>query len=140
MIVYRICQKVHANDLSGRGAFLHGGRWNSKGKYMLYAASHRSLALLELLVHMPIELVRMNEYLLLSLELPEQAETPLFYLGDDNKTTGDNFLEENELLYAKVQSVIFLQEHNYIINPLRSEASQIQIVDNQMLNLDSRFE
>ena len=140
MIVYRICQKQHATDLSGRGAFLHGGRWNSKGKYMLYASAQRSLALLELLVHMPIELVRMNEYHMLSIELPDQKETPIFELGAVNKATGDAFLEKSKLLYAKVQSVIFKEENNYIINPAHMDASQVQIVDNQLLDLDSRFE
>ncbi|MGR3809723.1 RES family NAD+ phosphorylase [Jiulongibacter sp. NS-SX5] len=139
MIVYRICQKAYANDLSGRGAFLHGGRWNSKGKYMLYAASTRSLALLELLVHLPIELVRMNEYHVLSIELPSLKENQILALSDKNKLNGDQFLAENNLLYRRVQSVIFQEEQNIIINPLHPLADKLKIIDNQQLDIDSRF-
>lgn len=35
----------------GKGAALHGGRWNSVGKEAIYTAATRSLAALEILVH-----------------------------------------------------------------------------------------
>jgi RES domain-containing protein len=37
---------------SGEGSRLYGGRWNSKGTAVVYAAATRSLAMLEILVHM----------------------------------------------------------------------------------------
>ncbi|MHB1841423.1 MAG: RES family NAD+ phosphorylase [Acidobacteriaceae bacterium] len=37
---------------SGEGARLYGGRWNSKGIAVVYVAATRSLAMLEILVHM----------------------------------------------------------------------------------------
>ena len=37
---------------SGEGSRLYGGRWNSKGIAVDYAAATRSLAMLEILVHM----------------------------------------------------------------------------------------
>ncbi|WP_414649653.1 RES domain-containing protein, partial [Chitinophaga sp.] len=37
MIVYRIVKTAErAQDLSGKGAYLAGGRWNSTGTFMLY--------------------------------------------------------------------------------------------------------
>ena len=51
--VYRITKDRYANDLSGNGARLYGGRWNSKGVPVVYAGEHRSLCLLEFLVHVP---------------------------------------------------------------------------------------
>src|SRR5258708_35482693 len=52
MLVYRICKlKERTQDLSGRGAFLYGGRWNSEGTFMLYTSLHPSLAMLEMLAH-----------------------------------------------------------------------------------------
>jgi len=53
MIVYRLTQAGYAGDLQGHGAFVAGGRWNSKGRYALYCAESRSLALCELLAHLP---------------------------------------------------------------------------------------
>ena len=37
---------------SGEGSRLYGGRWNSKGIAVVYVAATRSLAMLEILVHM----------------------------------------------------------------------------------------
>mgnify|MGYP001466645235 CR=1 FL=1 len=37
--------------MSGAGAHLSGGRWNSPGRYAIYASGNLSLAMLELLVH-----------------------------------------------------------------------------------------
>ena len=52
MNLYRIVQnKTRTTDLSGIGAFIAGGRWNSKGTYMLYTSENSSLAYLESLVH-----------------------------------------------------------------------------------------
>ena len=36
MIVFRLSKAQFANDLSGKGAELVGGRWNSRGNAMLY--------------------------------------------------------------------------------------------------------
>jgi RES domain-containing protein len=51
MKFYRITTCEYANDLSGEGAFLYGGRWNSKGVRLLYTAEHGALAMLEALAH-----------------------------------------------------------------------------------------
>lgn len=37
--------------MTGLGAYRAGGRWNSQGRYAVYASGHLSLAMLELLVH-----------------------------------------------------------------------------------------
>jgi RES domain-containing protein len=51
MKFYRITTCEYANDLSGEGAYLYGGRWNSKGVRLLYTAEHGALAMLEALAH-----------------------------------------------------------------------------------------
>ena len=52
MKLFRVVQdRDRAKDLSGIGAFRWGGRWNSKGVYMLYTSENSSLAFLESLVH-----------------------------------------------------------------------------------------
>ena len=53
--VYRIgtdAPDYEADDLSGKGAEITGGRWNEKGMAVVYAADSRSLACLETLVHL----------------------------------------------------------------------------------------
>lgn len=48
---WRLATTLHA-PLTGEGAALRGGRWNSIGVSVVYASTHLSLALVELLVHL----------------------------------------------------------------------------------------
>ncbi len=70
MELYRITQEIYAGDLSGNGAKLFGGRWNSEGLPALYAASTRSLALLETLAHTPAKMLQVKVYMLLTVIVP----------------------------------------------------------------------
>ena len=49
MRVWRIARERY-DPLSGEGARLYGGRWNSPGRPVVYAAGHSALAVLEALV------------------------------------------------------------------------------------------
>ena len=52
---WRLVKARHAaGAFDGEGARLHGGRWNSRGARVVYVSSSRSLAALELLVHLEI--------------------------------------------------------------------------------------
>lgn len=51
MKFYRITTCDYVNDLSGEGAYMHGGRWNSKGTRILYTAESMALSMLEALAH-----------------------------------------------------------------------------------------
>ena len=55
MIVYRISSSKYADDLTGEGARLHGGRWNHKLTPCLYTAATRALAILEYSVNVNID-------------------------------------------------------------------------------------
>ena len=57
MLVYRITGKKYANDISGTGAAIFGGRWNKKGTPVLYTGGSKEIALLETIVHTPPMLV-----------------------------------------------------------------------------------
>ena len=50
MRFYRIADSRHAPE-SGEGARLHGGRWNSPGRAVIYACETQTGAMLEKLVH-----------------------------------------------------------------------------------------
>lgn len=139
MIVYRISQSIYSGDLSGRGAFLHGGRWNSPGKYALYSSTHRSLALLELLVHAPMEVIIQNEYQVCTIEIPDNMGFAKINNLNDSRLVGDELLDKREVLYFDVPSVIFEQERNIIVNPLHPEAERIKIVNSERLVIDGRL-
>lgn len=61
-----------ADDLTGAGAKLVGGRWNRKGLPILYCASSVSLAFLETMVHLGVGGLPLNRYLV-EIEIPDQA-------------------------------------------------------------------
>ena len=69
MEIYRIAQQLYAEDISGNGAKLYGGRWNSEGLTALYTSFSRSLALLETLAHTPAKMLQQRAQLLLQLML-----------------------------------------------------------------------
>src|ERR1700748_878056 len=68
MIVYRLAKSVFKNDLSGRGAELAGGRWNSAGIPVLYTAESRALCALEIAVHTPLNVVP-GDYIMVSIDI-----------------------------------------------------------------------
>ena len=147
MIVYRICKKDNADDLTGIGAKLYGGRWNSKGVSMLYTSSTRALAALEVLVHIPAT-IPIKDYIMLSMELPENSmeEILLSVLKKENKewhdgynSIGDNWCKKRSSLVLKVPSIIIQEEYNYLLNPEHSLFSKIKINEKNPFNFDRRL-
>ena len=150
MLVYRIAKTLsRTEDLSGTGAFKYGGRWNSKGTYMLYTSMNSSLAYLENLVHfidpnippnLFITAIEINaEHLIYHLpdnEYPAEWESADNY---ENKLMGDKWMAEKRLA-IKVRSVINPSEFNYLLNPLYPgyhDLVKIQSIDK--LRIDSRL-
>ena len=52
-----------ADDTTGAGAKATGGRWNRKGRAVLYTSRHMSLACLETVVHLKTGSLPLNRYL-----------------------------------------------------------------------------
>jgi RES domain-containing protein len=61
-----------ADDLSGKGAEISGGRWNRKGTAVCYAASSRALACLESVVHLAKSPLPLNRHLV-EIEVPKEV-------------------------------------------------------------------
>lgn len=148
MLLYRLTRCIYANDLTGTGARLYGGRWNSEGKAMLYLASSRSLALLEALVHLPPAFVP-DEYCMAIMEAPDDhavADEKLlpknwqdFPDMDLLKQIGNTFLIEKKHLLLKVPSAIVNEEYNYLLNPLHPSAKKVKLKSTQSFSFDNRL-
>jgi RES domain-containing protein len=151
MYVYRVVQgKKRVNDISGTGAFTYGGRWNSRGVYMLYTSTNSSLALLENIVHYDPSNTPPNLYLL-QLEVNEKA--PIINLQDDfypsdwrdaespvNKQLGDRWMNDMRYLAVGVKSAVNELELNYLINPLFPDYNKlVKIVSIKQLPFDKRL-
>ncbi len=148
MIVYRFASEQYKDDISGNGAALYGGRWNSKGTPLLYTSNHISLCLLELLVHNGNFLTLRSPFLI-SLSIPDtllpqrisSAELPDSWRSNEAYTRrkGDQFLRESDALLLQVPSCIILQEYNFLINPLHRDFKKIMIVHSVLFELDKRL-
>jgi len=150
MEVYRITQQAFAEDLTGNGARLFGGRWNSEGIFALYTSSSRSLALLETLAHTPAKFLDIKEYQLITIFVPDNIHTEKIALKDlpdgwdapdtrpFTKKIGDSFLNEKKSLLVEVPSVMMPEEINYVLNPMHEAMKQVKIVDRRRIFFDKR--
>ncbi len=148
MTVYRLTNGDYKNDLSGTGAKLYGGRWNSIGLAALYTTEHISLAVLEILVH--IKSYRQPvDFHLLTIEIPETVGVTTMDLQklkrnwkDDityGQFIGDEFLTKGQSLILKIPSVIIEQENNCLINPSHPDAVKIRIRSTATFLFDNRL-
>ncbi len=148
MILYRLCKCVYADDLSGNGARLYGGRWNSEGRAMLYTASSRSLAVLEALVHLsPTNMP--DDFCMLTIEAPDDytildVETlPKDWREYPEKQilkqTGNSFLKEAKHLLLQVPSALVSEEFNYLLNPMHPKATAVKIISKKSFSFDERL-
>ncbi|MGA9212820.1 RES family NAD+ phosphorylase [Kaistella sp.] len=147
MIVYRLSKRIYAQDLSGKGAELVGGRWNSKGNAMLYTAQSIALCVTEIAVHTPLGIIP-KDYQLVHIEIPEDSVFELKKLPFHWKTfphlnstqeIGDTFLKANKFLIMKVPSAAVQGDFNYAINPFHKEAGKIKIIKIESFNFDERI-
>ncbi len=149
MLVYRIGRTIHARDLSGRGAELHGGRWNRKDIPCIYTAGTKALCILEYAAN-----VRLNE-------LPGDLSMTTFAIPDNGWITvipdqlprrwqqrpfpeetaafGSALLSKNEFLVIRLPSVIVTDEFNYLLNPRHPRFHEVKIAGVQRWDFDARI-
>jgi RES domain-containing protein len=148
MIVYRLCNEIYSNDLSGTGAKMFGGRWNSKGIPMLYSSEHISLATLEMIVHnhfkdFAVELALVKIALPTGIELQEIKAQKLKedWIEDASYTRfmGNQFVQSGDQLAIKVPSVIITEEFNILINPLHKDFKKVKITAIKNFRTDKRL-
>lgn len=128
-----------ADDLSGAGAKITGGRWNEVGVAIVYAASSRALACLETVVHLNSGGLPLNRYLV-EIEVPDEVlasaevATPGDLLvgwdaepaGRVSISFGSQWAQSQRTALLLVPSVIVHEETNLLINPAHPDARGIK--------------
>ena len=147
MILYRISSKVHARDLSGTGASLFGGRWNSKGVPMLYTSESLSLAALEVIANLSGDKLNKNLYCV-EIDFPNnltideikvlQKGWSTYPYGAETVRIGNEFVNKGGLC-LRVPSAIITSESNYLLNPRHEHFDLVKILDARPLILDQRL-
>ena len=152
---YRITKQANATkSFSGTGARLYGGRWNSVGIEVVYASAHRSLSVLEVLVHMEddevgsgavlrpylIFPVLFDEALLEELSAtslpPDWASHPP---GKSTQQIGDDWVSRASSPVLSVPSVVVSEERNYVFNPNHKRFPEIRIGSPVPCTIDPRL-
>ena len=150
MDVFRISECNFSRDLSGTGARIYGGRWNSKGLPLLYTAGSRALALLETLVHVPQKNLP-KDLCITIIQLPDDISVQKLDPSDLPKNwrtvpidsslqdIGNKWLKSGATAILRVPSVIVPEENNYLINPLHPESEKIKITSSNPFIFDNRL-
>lgn len=138
MLAWRLCRRLHA-DLSGEGARIFGGRWNSPGRPVVYLAEHPALAALEVRVHLdlPFELLP-DDYVLLSVAVPEGSLHEIS-AATDTARTGNAWLAGRKSAALRVPSVLVPHAFNILLNPLHPDAADARVASSEPFRFDPRL-
>ena len=136
---WRLCRAPFA-DLSGQGAALHGGRWNSPGAPMLYMAANAALSLLEVRVHLdlPPDLLP-DDYLLLAIGLDGLSLERLEALPENPRRAGDHWLRDGRTALLDVPSALVPESRNLLLNPRHPDAAGARILHQRRFTFDPRL-
>jgi RES domain-containing protein len=140
--------RFSANPLSGQGAFLNGGRWNSAGTSVVYCSSGVALAALEVLVHLA-DPASVRGFVLVRLDIDEGAaieDVPALPLDWKNtppgavaQSIGDEWVRTRRSLLLRVPSAVVPYEFNYLMNPAHPHASSVQVALREPFAFDQRL-
>ena len=136
---WRICRRPFA-DLSGEGARLYGGRWNSPGRPVVYAAEAAALAVLEVRVHLDLDWSLLPaDYVLMAIDLSSLAIESLEEAPDDPVAYGDAWLASRRSPVLGVPSVLVRESRNLLVNVAHPEASRASIASIRSFSFDERL-
>lgn len=150
MQVFRIASAKYSKALIASG---NAARWNKENELVLYAAQHRSLATLELVVHrnsLPTTIkyetmvitIADDHKLITSInlkQLPKNWQNTAAY--SDLQAIGSDWYKTQQSLLLKVPSVIVPQECNYIINTRHPDffSGKIALTTREEFYFDNRL-
>lgn len=117
---------------------------------MVYTASHLSLAIVEILVHLKSEKVVREKYVYFELEIndsliksPPKSSLPENWKEDPAPSStqhfGDKWIAASDSPVLRVPSVVVDIEFNYLLNPLHPAFNAIKISTAKNFKLDSRL-
>lgn len=151
MIVWRLLRKKFSKEpLSGEGARIFGGRWNSPGTPAVYASEHLSLAALELFVRLNIDDFG-ETFAAIPIYIPDSIKVIKIELQSlpknwrdipPNRFTqniGDSWIRNAETSVLMVPSVIVPLEFNIVLNPTHNDFKKLRLEKIHDFQYDSRI-
>lgn len=129
---------------------MHGGRWNSAGRRVVYTSQSLALAALEMLVHIPADLAP-ADLVALTIEIPDDLFVDVFESatlpGDWNnyadseecRLVGDAWVAAGSAAVLQVPAAPVPQEHNFLISVAHPGAHRIGVVNQRSFRFDPRL-
>jgi len=151
LTAFRIFKTKFSNTwFDGEGAFLYGGRWNSRGKRVLYTAGSLSLAALEILVNLnSAELLSSYSYAKLEFEekdvllVEELVELPKNWSSSpppsEIQRIGDEWAASMQSLVLRVPTSVVPREFNFLLNVGHTRFATIKRGKPRLFRFDERL-
>jgi RES domain-containing protein len=141
-----------AEDVSGTGAKITGGRWNRPGVAVIYASTSRALACLETIVHLGAGRLPLNRYLV-QIDIPDgvwkrrqkltNMTAPIGWdaipAGKVSLDAGDHWIKSAASCVMEVPSILVPEEGNVLINPSHPDALGIKVSKIRRWDYDHRL-
>jgi RES domain-containing protein len=148
-VVWRLTLPAFARKLDGEGNRRHGARWNSPGRGVVYTSATLSLAVLETLAHLPLELrANLPRMSATAIHLPDvemdavtsrEMQRHRSDLTSWCRARGDDWLTSARHLVLSAPSLIVPQERNFMINPAHPDMAKISIARVEDFRFDTRL-
>jgi len=148
MEIYRIVLERYADKLYAPG---FSGRWNYDGEFIIYAASSRSLAAMENMVHKMGQGILGTNFVVMVLGIPDNLAVTNITVQDlphgwklessysDTQPFGSDWYKKSETLLLKVPSAVVPGEYNFVINARHRDFSQVKLKYKEPFVYDYRF-
>jgi len=141
--------KYSRQGFSGLGALLYGGRWNSKGRAVVYTSDSLPLAILEVLVHLPRPR-HLRDQGAAPVEIPKALIEPVSRLPRGwqrnirvSQRIGDKWLTSATSPVLEVPSALYRcgeeQPLSYLLNPSHPLFAKLELRRFRSLDLDPRI-
>lgn len=155
MRVWRIATEAPdyaADDLSGTGAKITGGRWNKRGIPVLYCSDTPSLACLETLVHLDVGGLPLYRFLV-AIDIPDKvwkARTiatvkslesgwDAFPAANASVDFGSQWVASNLSAVLVVPSAIVPEDCVILLNPKHADISRVTATKLRRWTYDARL-
>lgn len=157
MKLWRIAASTRAyraDDLSGTGAGLAPGRWNTEGVKVVYCAPARSMAVLETAAHLNTNGFPLNRFIV-EIDVPDKvwhrrdiegSDSDVFDTqwaaipaGFESVRFGTQWVREGTAALIELPSVIVHEESIVLINPAHADARQITAKVIRKFDYDALF-
>jgi len=141
--------KRSAEAFTGEGARRSGGRWNSPGTRVVYAAGAASLAAIEMLVHLDSAAL-LSSYVYFEVQFDEASASrlevdslPANWRSNPApsrlQSIGYEWAASVESVVLRVPSAVLPIESNYLINPLHPDFHTLQFSEPTPFEFDQRL-